>query len=93
MAKSYKKLKFKHLTMQLYWQPGLIHAAGFITHIWRLLLGALVGWSVDPKKYWNFEKLKAMNLASGSVLAQGVTKSTRLPLFNKSYGYYRNLET
>ena len=61
-----KKLKFQHLTMQLYWQPGLIHAVGFITHIWRLLLGALVGWN------WKFEKLKIMNLASGSVLAQGV---------------------
>ena len=45
---------------------------GFITHICQLLLGALVGWSVIPKNYWNFEKLKIANLASGSVLAQGV---------------------
>ena len=72
MAKSYNKLKFQHLTMQLYWQSGLIHAMGFITHICQLLLGTHVGWSVDPKKYWNFEKLKIMNLASGLVLAQGV---------------------
>ena len=72
MAKSYKNLKFQHLTMQLYWQPGVIHTKGFIMHICRLLLGVVVGWSVDPKKYCNFEKLKIMNLASGSVLAQGV---------------------
>ena len=74
MAKSYQKPKFQHLTVQLYWQPGIIHATGFIMHICQLLMGTLVGWSVDPKKYWNFEKLKIANLASGMVLAEGVYK-------------------
>ena len=49
MAKSYKKLKFQHLTMRLSWQPGLIHTTGFITHICQLVLGALGGGAVEPK--------------------------------------------
>ena len=50
MTKSYKKLKFQHLTMKLSWQPGLIHTIAFIMHICWLVLGALVGGLVDPKK-------------------------------------------
>ena len=67
MGKSWKKLEFQHLTMKLSWQPGLIHAMGFITHICLIVLGPLGGGAVDPKKYWNFEKLKIAILASGSV--------------------------
>ena len=29
---------------------------------------------LNQNKYWNFEKLKITNLASGSVLAQGYTR-------------------
>ena len=53
--------------MKLSWQPGLICAVGFITHICQIVLGPLGGGAVDPKKYWNFEKLKIAILASGSV--------------------------
>ena len=53
--------------MKLSWQPGLICAVGFITHIYWIVLGPLGGGMVDPKKYWNFEKLKIAILGSGSV--------------------------
>ena len=55
--------------MKLSWQPGLIRATGLIMHICQVVLGPLGGGVVDPKKYWNFEKLKIVNLASCSVLA------------------------
>ena len=67
MTKSYKLLKFQHLTVNVDGQPGLIHAIGFITHISWLPLGALVGGSVDTKNCCIFEKLKITILASGSV--------------------------
>ena len=53
--------------MKLSWQSGLICAVGFITHICHIVLGPLGGGAVDPKKYWNFEKLKITILESGSV--------------------------
>ena len=53
--------------MKLSWQPGLICAIGFIMNICWIVLGPLGGGAVDPKKYWNFEKLKIAILASGSV--------------------------
>ena len=55
----------KHLGLKLSWQPGLICAMGFITRICWIVLGPLGGGAVDPKKYWNFEKLKIAILASG----------------------------
>ena len=72
MMKSYKILKFHHLTVNVDGQPGLIYAKGFIMYIFQLPLGPLVGGSVDTKKCCIFEKLKIAILASGSVLAQGV---------------------
>ena len=72
MIKSYKILKFAHLTMKVDGQPGLIYIMGFIMHIYQLLLGAHVDGSVDIKKCCIFKKLKIVILASGSVLAQGV---------------------
>ena len=53
--------------MKLSCQPDLICAMGFITHICQFVLGPLGGGAVDPKKYWNFEKLKIAILASDSV--------------------------
>ena len=53
--------------MKLSWQSGLICAVGFITHSCHIVLGPLGGGAVDPKKYWNFEKLKIAILESGSV--------------------------
>ena len=50
MMKSYKILKFQHLTMNIDGQPGQIHIMGFIKHICQLLLGAHVGSLVDIKK-------------------------------------------
>ena len=70
--KSYKILKFQHLTMKADRQPGLIHIMEFITHSCWLLLGAHVSGSVDIKKCYIFKKLKIAILASGSVLTQGV---------------------
>ena len=61
-----KNLNFS-LTMKLSWQPGLIHAMGFIMCICQIVLGPLGGGVVDPKEYWNFEKLKIAILASGLV--------------------------
>ena len=45
---------------------------GFITHIFWLPLGALVGGSVKRKKCCIFERLEIAIIASGLVLAQGV---------------------
>ena len=59
MMKSYKILKFQHLTVNVDGQPGLIHAIGFIMHISWLPLGALVGGSVDTKKVASLKSLKS----------------------------------
>ena len=92
MAISYKKLKLQHLTMKLSWQPGLIHTEAFIMQSAGLFWVQLEVVWLNQNKYWNFEKLKIANLASGLVLALGVyyntilqnlTKSTKI--INKNY--------
>ena len=53
-----KKLKFQHLNMKLSWQPGLICAVGFITHICQIVLGPLGDVGLIPK---NTGTLKSLN--------------------------------
>ena len=45
--------------MKLSWQPGLICAVGFITHICQIVLGPLGGGEVDPKNTGTLRSLKS----------------------------------